>query len=1315
MILRTWKSHLEPLVMKMMVKIIRYSAKCLCAVLAAASPCLKEAVGQDALDAMRNFSVPSGLKIELFADGRYLANPVAFCFDDAGRVYVAETFRMYHGVEENRRGEEWLNDDLACQSIPDRLDMLKKWAKEFEGGWDYFKSHSEQVRLLVDTNSDGRVDRSTIFSTDYDDPLDGLAAGVLAGDRMIYFGCVPNIYRLQDADRDGHAEQRDVLLHGFGVRHAFIGHDLHGLIWGPDGKLYFSMGDRGFHVETKEGEILHSPNRGAILRCDPSGTSLEVFATGLRNPQEIAFDKYGNLFTCDNNSDAGDQARVVYLPEWSDSGWRMEYQYLEGDNLRGPWTQEKLWHPQHRDQPAWILPPLAWIGAGPSGLTYYPGIGLPDRYDDHFFMCDYRADQQSSIRSFAVRPQGAGFEMVDEHEFWQQIAASDVEFGYDGRLYALDFIEGWNGTGKGRIYRVFDPAKANSPVIKSLPGLFRRGFTSLSTEKLLELLHHKDMRVRLRSQFALAAQGTEAVHDLIGLLRESDDTLAQLHVIWGLGQIARKETSVLRHVIEQLENPNAHIRAQAAKTLGDHRYLAAFDRLVNLIDDENLQVRAAVCMALGKIGDPVAVEPILDMLEKNQDNDVFLRHAGVMGLTGIGDVKVLIKHANHPSAAVRLGILLALRRLADPHVGRFLDDADPRIVLEAARAIHDVPISAALPQLAQVIARFFQPVNASEGLVVPSLASMRFNREFWHDIEGSRVADLTNHPRFKSDTPDETDTITVFTNGPERGANYGTRIRGLLQPPETGEYTFFFTSDDEGQLFLSGNEDPAGKRLIASVATYAIRDRWDMCDTQVSEAIQLEKGRRYYIEALHKEGGSPDHLAVGWQLPDGTIQRPIGSNTAIRASNGLDSLAQTALLRRLINANFRLGGRQQALAVANLVSNRAVPPGIRRLAAQALVDWIEPPPRDAVLGHRQYLSSRDAAVVRDALDTTMAAMLRTADGELEGQVAKLAATYQFATDPDTFVSWALDGKRTFAARRQAIRLLAKQGHARLSEIIKVWLQDASPEIRSEARWILASHDSDRAVEELADALFGGAFIEKQAAMETLAAMEHPAADQLLIGWTKQLVEGHVPGGLQLDVLEAARRRGTPELQELVELYEENQSHSSPTDRYKIALSGGDVVRGEHTFFTNSKLRCQRCHQIGGSGGGEVGPDLTGIGAVKSREYILQSIVTPNQQFAEGFAYATVITDEGLSITGRVVRQSENLLVIQPTGKDELVVFRDEIEDQVAAQSAMPANLAEQMTLRELRDLVEFLARQTKQQSDPSLRTRNGTACGTESR
>src|SRR5207237_7402101 len=121
------------------------------------------------------------------------------------------------------------------------------------------------------------------------------------------------------------------------------------------------------------------------------------------------------------------------------------------------------------------------------------------------------------------------------------------------------------------------------------------------------------------------------------------------------------------------------------------------DRLAGRLEDASPRVRFFAAIALGKLGRAAAMGPLLAMLRAQAEKDPYLRHAGVMGLVGSGDAAAWKRAASDESAAVRMGILLALRRLGDPEVVRFLNDSDPRLVLEAARAINDVPIVVAMP------------------------------------------------------------------------------------------------------------------------------------------------------------------------------------------------------------------------------------------------------------------------------------------------------------------------------------------------------------------------------------------------------------------------------------------------------------------------------------------------------------------------------------------------------------------------------------------------------------------------------------------
>jgi len=364
------------------------------------SPPIRSASGEAEL-AMKRFHLAEGLDVSLFAAEPLLANPVCLYVDAHGRVYVAETFRHSAGVTDIRNHMSWLDDDLASKTVADRVAMIHK----FEGAnaRSYATEH-ERIRLIEDRDGDGHADRATVFADQFNAIPDGIGAGLLVDHGDVYYACIPSLWKLRDTDEDGRADHEKVLQTGYGVHVSLLGHDLHGLRIGPDGRLYFSIGDRGLHVETEHGTIAY-PQGGAVLRCDLDGSNLEIFYSGLRNPQELVFDEHGNLFTGDNNSDSGDRARFVYLVEGGDSGWRGAFQWMEGSYRRGPWNLEELWYPPFPGQAGYLLPPVANIADGPSGLTYYPGTGLSERYLHHFFLCDFRAEASiSGVHSFAVEP-----------------------------------------------------------------------------------------------------------------------------------------------------------------------------------------------------------------------------------------------------------------------------------------------------------------------------------------------------------------------------------------------------------------------------------------------------------------------------------------------------------------------------------------------------------------------------------------------------------------------------------------------------------------------------------------------------------------------------------------------------------------------------------------------------------------------------------------------------------------------------------------------------------------------------------------------
>ena len=668
--------------------------------------------------------VPEGFTVAPVASEPQLANPVAFCFDPQGRIFVAETHRVHKGVEDNRGHMDWLDDDLAARTVEQRRDFMVRRMGDQIGN---YTANSDLVRLLEDRDADGRYEHSSIFSTGYDNVEDGAAAGVMwLGDRLL-FTCIPSLWELRDDDGDGQAEHKKSLADGFGVHVALFGHDMHGLTHGPDGKVYFSIGDRGLEVKTSDGRVLSNPDSGAVLRCNADGSDLELFATGLRNPQELAFNEHGDLFTVDNNSDSGDRARLVHIVEGMDAGWRMSYQYLPD---RGPFNREKIWHTKNADQPASIVPPLTHLSDGPSGLVRYPGTGMPAGHEGAFFLADFRgAAGSSGIREFWVEPVGATYQLAKEAMFAEGILATDCDFGPDGALYISDWIDGWGGTDKGRIHRIQSEDDVSVDERRATQELLKRILKSESAE-LLTLLGHADMRVRLAAQRQLVSQGESSSAALVQAASTSDaKLLARLHAIWAVGELSESNPKLLDHLSKLFGDSEPEVRAQAAKTLGRgatadsslrHAWGAA---LVPLLADASPRVRAFAAISLGKLAHRDALAGLLDMARENADEDPVLRHAAASGLAGSQTPEALVAAARGAGESERLAIAVALGRQKSPLVAELLRDDAERVRTEAARVIWDAPIAAAYEPLAAVLPSVS---SSNEPMLRRSLAANAF-------------------------------------------------------------------------------------------------------------------------------------------------------------------------------------------------------------------------------------------------------------------------------------------------------------------------------------------------------------------------------------------------------------------------------------------------------------------------------------------------------------------------------------------------------------------------------------------------------------
>jgi putative membrane-bound dehydrogenase-like protein len=345
---------------------------------AAFAVCLLSALTPSALaqktpeEALKSFAVVEGLQLKLFAAEPMFVNPTCIDVDHKGRVWV-------------------------CESVNYRCDLRRAKRNRAEG---------DRLVVLEDTDGDGKADKAHTFyqEKDFIAPLGVAVAPIPAeasGGRespeglRVYVCHSPHIYVFEDKDGDLKADgPPKILLTGFkGYDHD---HGVHGIHFGPDGKLYFSVGDQGVDKlssangnfkednEKKTGEPgasapgvasggrKHSEERvwttnrtdcqaATVWRCNPDGTNLELLAHNFRNPYEPAVDSFGTMFISDNDDDGNQQTRICYV--------------MYGGNY-GYWPRNKGDHHWHEDQPGVVHKVLRTGFGSPTGMCWYEGALL---------------------------------------------------------------------------------------------------------------------------------------------------------------------------------------------------------------------------------------------------------------------------------------------------------------------------------------------------------------------------------------------------------------------------------------------------------------------------------------------------------------------------------------------------------------------------------------------------------------------------------------------------------------------------------------------------------------------------------------------------------------------------------------------------------------------------------------------------------------------------------------------------------------------------------------------------------------------------
>ncbi|MDZ7897186.1 MAG: PVC-type heme-binding CxxCH protein [Arcicella sp.] len=520
-------------------------------------------------NALVGIKVADGLEAKTFATEPMLMNPTDIEVDARGRVWVLEAYNYRPAITGNPT-----------------------------------KKEGDRIVILEDKDGDGKADESKVF---YQDASLNAPLGISVLGNVVIVSQSPYVWKLTDTNGDDKADKKEILFQGMkGEQHD---HGMHAFVFGPDGKLYFNFGNEGRTLKDAAGNVVKDQfgkeiseknyQEGMVFRCNMDGSEVECLGSDFRNNYEVAVDSYGTMWQSDNDDDGNKGARINYVMEYGNYGYKDEISRASWNINRTNIEEEIPKRHWHLNDPG-TMPNLLQTGSGsPTGMIVYEGTLLPKVFQGQMIHCE---PGHNVVRSYPVQKSGAGYSaeivnvMKQEKDQWFRPA--DVCVAPDGSLIVADWYDpgvGGHQAGdqvRGRIYRI---APENTP--------YKIPVMNLSTPAgAVVSLQSPNLATRYLAWEALVKFGKGAENELVKLYN-SENPRMKARAFWALSKMIDGK----KYVEMALTDANPDIKIAGIRAARQLK-LDVLSYLKPLVKNPDPQIRRECAVALHGNKSPEAAE-----------------------------------------------------------------------------------------------------------------------------------------------------------------------------------------------------------------------------------------------------------------------------------------------------------------------------------------------------------------------------------------------------------------------------------------------------------------------------------------------------------------------------------------------------------------------------------------------------------------------------------------------------------------------------------------------------------------------------------